>query len=86
MAQRSLDSEKEAILTRLAPVIDLIREDRGVANDFLVFAAQKGADIQVQAERVRKLRMKSVEPPMPAYFAFLLSDFWAQRQQPHGLQ
>jgi hypothetical protein len=74
MPRRRNDTELKYVYARLKPVLEVLRKNPGVRNDFMRFGEKRDADLCTLAERLRQLRFKKW-PPLPTYFLLLLLEF-----------
>jgi hypothetical protein len=74
MPRRRNDTELKYVYARLKPVLEVLRKNPGVRNDFMRFGEKREADLCTLAERLRQLRFKKW-PPLPPYFLLLMLEF-----------
>jgi hypothetical protein len=75
----SLPTEREYVAARLQPVIQALKEDRALRDDFLMFARERGGNMALTLERLKTVWWPSRKSMYPGFFVLIVWEFGTQR-------
>ena len=71
--------ERAYLERRLAPVLNLLRDDEALREDFLLFVQQRGGSITLTLERLKTVWWPSRRSMYPGFFVLALVEFGLAR-------
>ncbi len=77
----AVPTEREYIAARLHPVIQALRDDRVLREEFLLFARERGGNMALTLERLKTVWWPSRKSMYPGFFVLVVYEFGAE----HGL-
>jgi hypothetical protein len=70
-----LSTERNYMETRLAPILQALRKDERLKEDFLVFVRERGGSMTLTLERLKTVWWPSRKSMYPGFFVLALVDF-----------
>jgi len=79
MPRITVQAESDYVEARLRGILDRLRDDRALKNEFIAFAMERGGDAGLLAGRLNAAWWKSRAPRFTPFFVLVLSEFWIAR-------
>ncbi|HZZ20274.1 MAG TPA: hypothetical protein VFE25_12930 [Opitutaceae bacterium] len=73
-------TERTYLETRLAPILQALRKDEALKEDFLVFVRERGGSMTLTLERLKTVWWPSRKSMYPGFFVLALIDFGIERK------
>jgi len=68
-------AEREYLERRLAPVLQVLRDDEALREEFLLFVQQRGGSITLTLERLKTVWWPSRKSMYPGFFVLAVVEF-----------
>ncbi|MBX3737573.1 MAG: hypothetical protein KF715_12825 [Candidatus Didemnitutus sp.] len=69
------EAERAYLERRLAPVLQALREDKALCEEFLVFVRERGGSMSLTLDRLKTVWWPSRKSMYPGFFVLALAEF-----------